>query len=126
MLPGKSIIRSSRPSSLLFLVDAQLPPALAEAMRRAGYDAAHVAEFGMANAIDAAIWNEAIARSAVLVTKDRDFSLLRAAKRQGPMVLWVRVGNIDNRALIHQFLIAMPQIVEAVDRGEAVIEFVGS
>ncbi|MBR0965505.1 DUF5615 family PIN-like protein [Bradyrhizobium diazoefficiens] len=95
-------------------------------MRRAGYDAAHVAEFGMANAIDAAIWNEAIARSAVLVTKDRDFSLLRAAKRQGPIVLWVRVGNIDNRALIHQFLNAMPQIVEAVDRGEAVIEFVGS
>ncbi|MGL1544374.1 DUF5615 family PIN-like protein, partial [Vibrio parahaemolyticus] len=46
------------------------------------------------------MWNEAIARSAVLVTKDRDFSLLRAAKRQGPIVLWVRVGNIDNRALI--------------------------
>jgi hypothetical protein len=38
-------------------------------------------------------------------------------------VLWVRVGNIDNRAL--EFLGAMPQIVEAVARGEVVIEFVG-
>lgn len=80
----------------------------------------------MANATDGAIWNEAIARPAVLVTKDRDFSLLRAAKRQGPIVLWVRVGNIDNRALMRQFLGAMPQISEAIARGEAVIEFVGS
>ncbi|MDN3273269.1 DUF5615 family PIN-like protein [Frankia sp. RB7] len=106
-------------------MDAQLPPALAEAMRRAGYDAAHVAEFGMANATDAAIWSAAISRSAVLVTKDRDFSLLRAAEKQGPIVLWVRVGNIDNRALVRQILSAMPQIGEAVARGEAVIEFVG-
>lgn len=44
----------------------------------------------MANATDGVIWNEAISRSAVLVTKDRDFSLIRAAKRQGPVVLWVR------------------------------------
>lgn len=94
-------------------------------MRRAGYDAAHVAEFGMANATDAAIWSAAISRSAVLVTKDRDFSLLRAAEKQGPIVLWVRVGNIDNRALVRQILSAMPQIGEAVARGEAVIEFVG-
>lgn len=94
-------------------------------MRHAGYDATHVADFGMANALDGAIWNEAISRSAVLVTKDRDFSLLRAAKRQGPVVLWVRVGNIDNRALIRQLLGAMPQIIEALARGEAVIEFVG-
>ncbi|QQO11620.1 DUF5615 family PIN-like protein [Bradyrhizobium diazoefficiens] len=109
-----------------YLIDAQLPPALAEAMRRAGYEAIHVAEVGMANAIDGMIWNEAISRSAILVTKDRDFSLLRAAKRQGPVVLWVRIGNIDNRALIRQFLGAMPQIVEAVARGEAVVEFAAS
>lgn len=110
---------------MLYLIDAQLPPALAEAMRGAEYDAAHVAEFGMANATDAAIWSAAISRPAVLVTKDRDFSLLRAAKKQGPIVLWVRVGNIDNRALVRQILSAMPQIGEAVARGEAVIEFVG-
>lgn len=80
----------------------------------------------MANATDGMIWNGAISRSAVLVTKDRDFSLLRVARRQGPIVLWVRVGNIDNRALIRKFLGAMPQIVEAAARGEAVIEFAGS
>jgi predicted nuclease of predicted toxin-antitoxin system len=107
------------------LIDAQLPPSLAEAVRQAGFDAVHVAELGMTTATDGEIWNEAVSRSRILVTKDRDFSLLRAAKGQGPIVLWVRVGNIDNRTLIARFLRAMPQIVEAVERGEAVIEFVG-
>ncbi|WP_085974800.1 DUF5615 family PIN-like protein [Bradyrhizobium yuanmingense] len=66
-------------------------------MRRAGYDAAHVAEFGMANATDGAIWNEAASRSAILVTKDRDFSLLRAAKRQGPIVLEATAQRVGQR-----------------------------
>lgn len=110
---------------MLYLVDAQLPPSLAGALRAAGLDAVHVAELGLATATDGLIWNEAVARSAVLVTKDRDFSLLRAAKRQGPTVLWIRVGNIDNRSLIDQILGALAKIVEAVERGETVIEFVG-
>ncbi|WP_445819603.1 DUF5615 family PIN-like protein [Bradyrhizobium sp. ISRA442] len=66
---------------MLYLIDAQLPPALADAMRRAGFEAAHVVEFGMATATDGAIWNEAISRSAILVTKDRDFSLQRGRGR---------------------------------------------
>ncbi|WP_283811708.1 hypothetical protein [Bradyrhizobium hipponense] len=41
-------------------------------------------------------------------------------------MLWIRVGNIDNRALVRQFLGAMPQIVEAVARGETVIELAGN
>ncbi|GLR88058.1 DUF5615 family PIN-like protein [Bradyrhizobium iriomotense] len=110
---------------MLYLIDAQLPPALARAMRQAGFDAAHVVELGLATATDGVIWDEATSRSAVLVTKDRDFSLLRVAKGEGPIVLWVRVGNIDDRTLIDQLLSAMPQIGEAVGRDEAVIEFVG-
>jgi predicted nuclease of predicted toxin-antitoxin system len=61
----------------------------------------------------------------VLVTKDRDFSLLRVARNDGPTILWVRVGNIDNRTLIVQIVRALPSIVAAVERGESVIEFVG-
>jgi predicted nuclease of predicted toxin-antitoxin system len=111
--------------SLLFLVDAQLPPALAEALRGAGLEAIHVADIGLVTATDQQIWQEAVIRSAVLVTKDRDFSLLRVARNNGPTILWVRVRNIDNRTLIAQVLRALPSIVTAVDRGESVIEFVG-
>jgi len=110
---------------LLFLVDAQLPPSLAEALRQAGCEAVHVIDLGLLAATDQQIWDEAISRSAVLVTKDRDFSLRRAARNDGPAILWVRVGNASNRKLIEQALRALPAIVDAIERGESVIEFVG-
>jgi len=76
-------------------------------------------------AIDKEIWDEAISRSAVLVTKDRDFALRRAATNNGPTILWVRVGNMSNRKLIELALRALPTIIDAIERDEAVIEFVG-
>jgi predicted nuclease of predicted toxin-antitoxin system len=110
---------------LLFLVDAQLPPSLAEALRKAGCQAVHVIDLGLLAATDQQIWDEAISRSAVLVTKDRDFPLRRAARSDGPAILWVRVGNITNRKLIELVLRALPAIIDAIERDEAVIEFVG-
>ena len=110
---------------MLFLVDAQLPPSLAEALRQAGCQAVHVADLGLLAATDQQIWDEAISRSAVLVTKDRDFSLRRAARNDGPAILWVRLGDVSNRKLIEQVLGALPAIIDAIERGEAVIEVVG-
>jgi predicted nuclease of predicted toxin-antitoxin system len=110
---------------LLFVIDAQLPPSLAGALRIAGHDAVHVADLGLLTATDRQIWQEVILRSAVLVTKDRDFSLLRAASNDGPVILWVRTGNANNRTLITQIVRALPEIVGAIERGEGVIEFVG-
>jgi predicted nuclease of predicted toxin-antitoxin system len=110
---------------LRFLVDAQLPPALAEVLRRAGHEADHVAELGMATALDEQIWEEAIARSAVLVTKDSDFAVQRGASGEGPTILWIRIGNVGNRVLIARFLTAWPVLEGAIQRGERIIEFVG-
>jgi predicted nuclease of predicted toxin-antitoxin system len=110
---------------LLFLVDAQLPPLLAEALRQAGCEAVHVIDLGLQAATDEQIWDEAISRSAVLVTKDRDFALRRAATNDGPAILWVRVVNTSNRKLIELVLRALPAIIAAIERDEAVIEFVG-
>jgi predicted nuclease of predicted toxin-antitoxin system len=109
---------------LLFLVDAQLPPSLAAALRQAGCPAIHVMDLGLLEATDGQIWDEAISRSAVLITKDRDFPLRRAARNDGPAILWVRVGNTSNRKLIELALRALPAIIDAVERDEAVIEFV--
>jgi predicted nuclease of predicted toxin-antitoxin system len=76
-------------------------------------------------AVDEEIWDEAVSRSAVLVTKDRDFALRRATTNDGPTILWVRVGNAGNRRLIELILHALPAIIVAIQRNEAVIEFVG-
>ena len=110
---------------MLFLIDAQLLPSLAEALRQAGCQAVHVIDLGLLAATDQQIWDEAISRSAVLVTKDRDFPIRRAASNDGPTILWVRVGNMSNRKLIELALQALPAIIDAIERDEAVIEFVG-
>jgi predicted nuclease of predicted toxin-antitoxin system len=110
---------------LLFVIDAQLPPSLAGGLRVAGYDAVHVVDLGLLTAPDRQIWQEVSLRSAVLVTKDRDFSLLRAASDDGPVILWIRAGNVANRTLITQMVRALPEIVGAIERGETLIEFVG-
>lgn len=94
-------------------------------MRQAGRQAVHVIDLGLLAATDEQIWDEAISRSAVLVTKDRDFALRRAASNDGPAILWVRVGNTSNRKLIELALRTLPAIIDAIERDEAVIEFVG-
>jgi predicted nuclease of predicted toxin-antitoxin system len=51
--------------------------------------------------------------------------LRRAATNNGPTILWVRVGNISNRKLIELALRSLPALIDAIERDEAVIEFVG-
>jgi predicted nuclease of predicted toxin-antitoxin system len=98
---------------------------MAVALRHVGFQAIHVSDVGLLSASDKDIWTEAKRRSAILVTKDRDFAQLRATRAAGPIILWVRIGNKDNRSLISQILKTLPLIVSAVERGESVIEIVG-
>jgi predicted nuclease of predicted toxin-antitoxin system len=51
-----------------FVVDAQLPPALARLLREAGCDAFAVREIGLREASDAEIWRYAVQQQAVIVT----------------------------------------------------------
>jgi len=60
---------------LLFLVDAQLPPSLAEALRQAGCEAIHLVELGMLTATDEQIWD--VGRSG----RDEGDSLSRHCER---------------------------------------------
>ena len=82
-----------------FLVDAQLPPALARFLAERGYLAEHVFDLCFNEAEDSVIWDYALRHSAVIVTKDEDFSIRTALQRTGPAIVWLRVGNTSNRAL---------------------------
>ncbi len=69
-----------------FIVDAQLPPALAAWIRGRGHEADHVFDLGMGKADDAAIAGWAVSSQAVVVTKDDDFRTCRArSTRQGKL-----------------------------------------
>ena len=52
-----------------FLVDAQLPPALARWLVGKGYKAEHVADCVLAEASDRVIWRYALSVGAVILTK---------------------------------------------------------
>ena len=82
-----------------FLIDAQLPPALAHWLSEAGCQAQAVREVGLRESEDGAIWRYAEANGCVIVTKDEDFALRVQAAATGPAVVWLRVGNTSNAAL---------------------------
>jgi predicted nuclease of predicted toxin-antitoxin system len=60
-----------------FLVDAQLPPALARRLAAWGHVAEHVADVGMATAPDHRVREYAAEVGAAIVTKDEDFAVWR-------------------------------------------------
>ena len=75
-----------------FVVDAQLPPALARRLEALGHTAEHVADRGMAAASDKAIRDYAASVGAAIVTKDEDFAIRRVLT-EGPAVVWLRLEN---------------------------------
>ena len=107
-----------------FLVDAQLPPRLAAWFAQRGHQAKHVMESGLADASDAAIWQRALETGAAIVTKDEDFFLRGLLASSFPTVVWVRLGNCRNAALLAAFERALPAIESAVSAGERLVELV--
>lgn len=107
-----------------FLIDAQLPPALARWLVAAGHDAEHVADVGLASAQDGAIWRYALKIGAVIVSKDEDFAQRKILEEKGPAVVWIRLSNTRRRELLLWFEAMLPAIVEALERGETLIELI--
>jgi len=92
----------------------------------AGYQAEHVVDLGLATASDREIWARASELGATIVTKDEDFLTLRALRYEGPPIVWVRIGNTTREHLIAAISSALPDIVAALERGEAVVEIASS
>ncbi len=104
------------------VVDAQLPPALARWLEERGHTAEHLLDRAMASAADRAVWDYAAPVGAVVITKDEDFALRRGLTAAGPQVVWIRLGNTTRRALSTWFEPLFPTVLEALDRGEPLIE----
>lgn len=104
-----------------FLIDAQLPPALARHIESLGHHAEHVFDSGRTSASDRLIRIYAAEIGAVIVTKDEDFAVHRLL-HEGPAVIWVRVGNTRRAELLRRFATEFPAIIAALERGEPLVE----
>jgi len=108
--------------SYKFIVDAQLPPALARYLSSQGEDVIHVLDVDMMEAPDSAIWDLALEQSRVIITKDEDFQIRASVTTPSPKLIWVRVGNTSKQAMLQLFEKQWLAIIKALDSGEVLIE----
>lgn len=103
-----------------FLVDAQLPPALCDWFRERGFEAEHVSRRLGGQTPDAEIAACVAAEDFVLITKDDDFALRHPPDHY--QLVWLRCGNITNRALQAWLLERWTLVLVKLASGEQLIE----
>ncbi len=86
---------------LCFLVDQQLPQALARSLSGQGHDARHIKEYPGGTTLD----DDDIARIAdsedrIMVTKDDDFRISHLLRNRPVRLLHITCGNISTRELL--------------------------
>jgi predicted nuclease of predicted toxin-antitoxin system len=105
-----------------FLIDINLPPALARWLSSQGHEATHVTDLGMERMPDRTIWERACETDACIVTKDEDFILLQALNRAGPAIVWIRIGNAVRSVLLSRLPELWPAVMSAIESGEKIVE----
>jgi predicted nuclease of predicted toxin-antitoxin system len=108
-----------------FIIDAQLPPALARWLTSQGQVATHVFDLGFNAADDSLIWQYALTNKAVIITKDEDFAdRWLMSERLVPLV-WLRKGNCSTRVLLQWLQPLWAEVLRRLEQGEQVIELRG-
>ena len=106
-----------------FLVDNNLSPLLAEHLKAAGHDAAHVRDYGLQAATDPLVLAQARGDNRVLISADTDFgTLLAREKAARPSILLIRrlVGRraADQAAVI---LANLDVVADDLETGAVVV-----
>lgn len=106
-----------------FIVDAQLPPALARWLAvRFGVHARHVRELGLRDADDRTIHRYAVDKTSIVITKDSDFVELVHRHGAPPQIVWVTCGNTTNANLERIFETHFAAALQLLADGETIVE----
>ena len=105
-----------------FLIDNQLPPALARFITsELKHTATHILDLGLRDACDADLWTYASSRDLILISKDEDFVDM-IVNRPTAKLIWVRVGNCRRVFLLDLFRRIWPRIIERLECGDSFVE----
>jgi len=108
---------------MIFWVDAQLPPNLADWLRWSfKVEAYALRELGLRDANDLEIFERAQQEGIVLISKDSDFVELLLRQQPPPQLLWVTCGNTTNQRLQELFNEVFPQALQLLADGHVVVE----
>lgn len=105
-----------------FLVDNQLPLALSEYLRDRAHDCIHVLDIGLGTASDKDVCLYAEAEERIIITKDEDFFYFANQPQTKIKVIWVRLGNCRNAALLQAFEHHLPAIEFCLAAGDPIVE----
>jgi len=105
-----------------FLVDNQLPTALARFLASRGVDCHHVLDIELGAATDAAIWEYASRNDCVVISKDEDFLYMANIPSAKARLIWVRIGNCRTQTLLTAMERLWPKIEAGLEAGDRVIE----
>ena len=104
------------------MIDNQLPISLAEFFRGRSHDCVHVFERGWDELSDHSIWEKASGEERIVVSKDEDFMFLANRPDDTGRLIWVRLGNCRNAALIASFESVLPLIEICFANGQRIVE----
>ena len=103
------------------LIDAQLPPRLADFLRAHGHDVLHTTELPSGNrSTDQEVGALADREGRIVVSKDADFRIGHLVNGSPERVLVVAVGNISNSDLLELIEAVLPTIEEAFEVADLV------
>jgi predicted nuclease of predicted toxin-antitoxin system len=71
---------------------------------------------------DSEIWEYALTKQYVIITEDQDFFERQLANRSSPIIVWLRIGNTSNRALVEWLLPLWPEVIARIESVDKLVE----
>lgn len=104
-------------------IDVQLPPSLCGWIQTEfGVTSSHVQDIGLREADDTDVFAALKHDGDVVFTKDEDFIDIVTRLGVPPQVLWLRLGNCSNDDLRSFLRVGLPLALDALNRGDPVVE----
>ena len=105
-----------------FLLDMNLPPAVAEWLRHQGHDAVHLRDLGHAHLPDREIFAHAAGEGRIVVTFDLDFGeIFGLAREAGAGVVLLRLRLARQSDIRERLRVAIAEAGEALQAGAIVL-----